>query len=102
MKTRCVSDPDLIDYWVGHKVDTYHDIRSLGIEKQRSVYAAAGLRIRSKTNINKMEAIKEMLRACGANSEEILTKGRPSRRRDHAPQSEKTETLIIHRYYTQN
>jgi len=31
---------DYVDYIMGHKVDTYHDIQSLGIERLRSVYAA--------------------------------------------------------------
>lgn len=63
-----------VDYMMGHTVDTYHDIESLGIEKLRNIYAASGLAIRSKTKANKIELIKEYIRALGVNPEEILTK----------------------------
>ena len=66
--------PDYVDYFMGHIPDTYHDIQSLGIEKLRSVYSAAGLAIRPKTTINKLEQLKEMVRALGMNPEHVLAK----------------------------
>jgi site-specific recombinase XerD len=65
---------DYIEYMMGHTVDTYHDIQSLGIEKLRGAYAAAGLGIRPKTRLTKIDAIKEMLRAMGENPERILSR----------------------------
>lgn len=65
---------DYVDYMMGHTVDTYHDIQSLGVEKLRQIYAASGLAIRSKTKVSKIEVIKEYIRALGVNPEEILTR----------------------------
>src|SRR2546426_12096422 len=59
---------------MGHTVDTYHDIQSLGIEKLRQAYAASGLSIKPKTRLSKIETIKEIIRAQGINPEQILTK----------------------------
>ncbi len=65
---------DYADYFMGHTVDTYHDIQSLGIDKLRAIYAAAGLAIRKKTALSKIDTIKEMIRALGENPEQLLTR----------------------------
>jgi hypothetical protein len=65
---------DYVDYMMGHTVDTYHDIQSLGVDKLRNIYASAGLSIRPKTKTNKIELIKEYVRALGVNPEEVLTR----------------------------
>ena len=65
---------DYVDYMMGHTVDTYHDIQSLGIDKLRNVYSASGLCIRQKTQVNKLETVKEMIRALGMNPDQLLTK----------------------------
>jgi site-specific recombinase XerD len=65
---------DYVDYMMGHTIDTYHDIQMKGIEFLRNIYAASGLSIRPKTQISKIEALKEIIRAWGLNPEEILTK----------------------------
>jgi len=59
---------------MGHTVDTYHDIQSIGIDKLRNVYASSGLAIKEKTQISKLETLKEMIRALGLNPEQLLTK----------------------------
>ena len=66
--------PDYVDYFMGHTVDTYHDIQSLGLDRMRSIYAAAGLAIRKKTQISKLDTIKEMIRALGENPEQLLSR----------------------------
>ena len=66
--------PDYVDYFMGHTVDTYHDIQSLGIDRMRSIYAAAGFAIREKTQISKLDIIKEMMRALGENPEQPLSR----------------------------
>jgi len=66
--------PDYVDYFMGHTVDTYHDIQSLGIDKLRNIYAASGLSIRKKTRVSKIDALKEIIRAWGMNPELILTR----------------------------
>ena len=53
--------PDYVDYMMGHTVDTYHDIQSIGIDKLRNVYASSGLSIRKKTQISKIDTLKEMI-----------------------------------------
>jgi len=58
-------DRDYIEYMMGHKVSTYHDIQMKGIEFLRNVYAASGLSIRPKTRLSRIEALKEIIRAWG-------------------------------------
>ena len=65
---------DYVDYMMGHTVDTYHDIQSLGIDILRNAYAASGLAIRRKTQISRVEALKEIIRAWGMNPEQILAR----------------------------
>ncbi len=63
-----------VDYWMAHVTDTYNQVASLGVEKQRQEYAAAGLSIRPRTQISKLDTIKEIIRAMGEDPERILTK----------------------------
>jgi site-specific recombinase XerD len=64
---------DYIDYMMGHTISTYHDIRMKGIEFLRGVYISSGLSIRPKTRINKLEALKELIRAWGLNPDQVLS-----------------------------
>jgi site-specific recombinase XerD len=66
--------PDYVDYMMGHTVNTYNDIQGLGIDTLRNIYASAGLSIRPKTRVNKVEALKEIIRAWGMNPEQLLAK----------------------------
>jgi site-specific recombinase XerD len=66
-------DTEIINYMMGHTIDTYEDVQSLGIETLRNMYTAAGLVIRPKTQVNKIAQIKEIIRAWGENPEEILS-----------------------------
>ncbi len=65
---------DYIDYMMGHVVDTYHDIQMKGPEFLRGIYAASGLGIKPKTQLSKIEMLKEVARAWGLDPEKILTK----------------------------
>jgi hypothetical protein len=67
-------DSEIIKYFIGKTIDTYEDVQSLGIETLRNLYASAGLAIRPKTQANKIEQFKEIIRAWGENPEEILTR----------------------------
>ena len=67
-------DTEIIQYMMGHTIDTYEDVQSLGIETLRNLYISAGLTIRPKTQVNRIEQLKEIIRAWGQNPEEILTK----------------------------
>jgi hypothetical protein len=58
---------------IGHTVDSYKGIQTLGVDRLRSIYAAAGLAIRPKTKHSKLETIKEMICALGENPQQLLT-----------------------------
>jgi integrase len=62
------------EYMMGHVQSTYHDIQMKGIEFLRNIYASAGLSIKSKTAVSKIDFLKEILRSWGKNPEEYLTK----------------------------
>jgi hypothetical protein len=61
-------------YMMGHTIDTYDDIQSLGIDRLRNIYASAGLSIRRKTKLSKIDALKEIIAAWGMNPEQILAR----------------------------
>ena len=67
-------DSEIINYMMGHTVDTYEDVQSLSVETLRNLYTSAGLAIRPKTQANRIDQLKEIIRAWGQNPEEILTK----------------------------
>ena len=65
---------DYVDFFMGHTIDTYHDIQNVGVDSLRSVYAAAGLSVQKKTVVSQLETIKEMMRSFGMNPEQMLTR----------------------------
>lgn len=67
-------DTEIVEYMMGHTINTYEDVQSLGIETLRNLYASAGLAIRPKTQVNRIDQLKEIIRAWGENPEEILSK----------------------------
>lgn len=58
---------------MGHTVSVYHDIQSKGVEFLRRIYGAAGLSIRTKTRLSKIEMMKAFAQGIGLNSDKILT-----------------------------
>ena len=60
-----------VDYMMGHKGSTYHDIQMKGIEFLRKLYADARLSIRPQPRSNKVDLLKQMARTVGASPEEI-------------------------------
>ncbi len=67
-------DSEIIKYFMGKTIDTYEDVQSLGIETLRNLYTSADLAIRPKTQVNRIEQLKEIIRAWGENPEELLNK----------------------------
>ncbi len=67
-------DSEITQYMMGHTIDTYEDVQSLGIETLRTLYISANLAIRPKTQTNRIDQLKEIIRAWGQNPEEILTR----------------------------
>lgn len=63
---------DYIEFMMGHKVNTYHDIKMKGIEYLRGVYLTSGIGIQPKIKLSKIEVLKEIMCAWGLNPEEIL------------------------------
>ncbi len=85
---------------MGHTVDTYYDIQSLGIEKLRQAYAASGLSIKPKTRVSKIEMIKEIIRAQGINPEQILTRealNQPATTYQNPTQVQEQQLLVLTR-----
>jgi hypothetical protein len=70
---------DYVEYMMGHTIGTYNDVEMKGIEFLRNIYAASGLSIKPKTQLSKIEALKEIVRAWGMNPEEGLTRETLSR-----------------------
>ena len=65
---------DYIEYMMGHKTDKYHDVKMKGIEFLRGIYLTAGISIRPKIKLDKIQTLKEIMRAWGLNPEEILNR----------------------------
>jgi hypothetical protein len=59
---------------MGHTISRYHDIQMKGVEFLRGIYIAAGLSIKPRTKMSKIDPLKEIIRAWGMNPEEILTR----------------------------
>lgn len=88
-------DTEIIEYMMGHTITTYEDVQSLGIETLRNIYAAAGLAIRPKTKVNRIEQLKEIIRAWGENPEEILSKDAMTRSNQSLPMDIETQQLSV-------
>ena len=56
---------DYVEFWMGHKISTYHDIEMKGIEFLRNIYAMSGFGVRPRAKIEVYDVIEEMLRAKG-------------------------------------
>lgn len=63
---------DYIEYMMGHKLSTYHDVRMKGIEFLRGVYAAANLRIFPKQRVTLADILKEIIRSRGEDPSKYL------------------------------
>jgi hypothetical protein len=65
---------DFVEYWMGHTISTYNDVRMKGIDYMRSLYASSSLSIRPKTKLTKIQQLKMMIEAWGLNPNEILSR----------------------------
>lgn len=52
----------------------YNSIKSKGVEFLRRIYISSGLSIKPKTQVTRMEILKEMVRSLGYEPEKILVK----------------------------
>lgn len=65
---------DHTEYMMGHKLDTYADVKMLGAEKLRQIYARSGLSVKPRAVASKLEMLKEFTRSLGMHPETILVK----------------------------
>ena len=59
---------------MGHVTPTYNSIKSKGIEFLRRIYISSGLSIKQKTQVQKMDILKEMVKSLGYDPDQILVK----------------------------
>lgn len=62
---------EYVDYFMGHVMDTYHTVQSIGLEQLRCIYSKAGLSIRPKTQLSEMEQLKQFARMLGLNPDYV-------------------------------
>ncbi len=95
-------DNDYIDYFMGHTIDTYHDIQSKGIEHLRGIYAQANLAIASQPKLTPREMLEKMVRSMGLDPGSVLNKealAEPHRIHATPPQREEEEMRLLTRAF---
>jgi hypothetical protein len=70
MQARGVQENN-VEYFMGHKVSTYNDIQSLGVDKLRQIHASANLSIRPRREIKQAGRIREFVEAIDVSPEKI-------------------------------
>jgi len=63
---------EYVEYMMGHKLSTYHDVQMKGIEFLRSIYATANLRIFPKPKTTLTDVLKEIIKARGEDPSKYL------------------------------
>jgi integrase len=63
---------DYVEYMMGHKLSTYHDIQMKGIDFLRNVYAAANLRIYPKEKASLKDVLREIIISKGEDPAKYL------------------------------
>jgi len=64
--------PDYVDYMMGHTIDTYHDVKSKGIEFLRGIYAAGNLTLEPRQKLTKVDQLKVFAQGLGLNPERVI------------------------------
>ena len=64
---------DYIEYMMGHRISSYHDIKMNGIEYLRSIYLTSSMSIRPRSEASKILALKQIISSWGLNPQKILT-----------------------------
>ncbi len=67
-------DNDYIDYFMGHTVDTYHDIQSKGLEFLRNIYGQANLAITPQPKLTSRDMLEKMVRSIGLDPGKVLNR----------------------------
>jgi site-specific recombinase XerD len=80
-------NPDYIHFMMGHVTNRYADIKMKGIDYLRGIYLTAGLRMRPKVKLTRIDALKEIISSWGLNPEEILSRKVLAQEEQRAPRS---------------
>jgi hypothetical protein len=64
---------DCVEFMMGHGVTRYNDLKARGVEYLRGVYLTAGLTIKPKERLSKIEALKEIIVSWGLDPNKILS-----------------------------
>lgn len=65
---------EYVEYMMGHKISTYHDVKMRGVEFLRNVYKASNLSIGTRTKMSRSTMLKEIMSAWGYDPEKVLVK----------------------------
>lgn len=66
---------DYVEFFMGHVMSTYQDVKSLGVEELRKIYRNAGLSIRPKSEVSKVDQLKTIAESLGMDPDKIVYKG---------------------------
>lgn len=66
--------PDYVEFFMGHVISTYQDVKSLGVEELRNIYRSAGLSIRPKQEVSKLDQLKAIAESLGLDPDKIAYK----------------------------
>lgn len=66
------TNPDYIEYMMGHKLSTYNDVESKGLEFLRGAYAASNLSIQEREGASTTEVLRALIRARGEDPSRYL------------------------------
>jgi hypothetical protein len=64
---------DYVEYMMGHKLSSYHDVKMKGVDFLRAVYLASGISIQPRSKASKIIDLIEIINSWGLNPEELLT-----------------------------
>lgn len=62
---------DYVEFFMGHVLSTYQDVKSLGVEELRKVYRKADLSIRPKNEVSKLDQLKAFAETLGLDPDSI-------------------------------
>ena len=96
-------DNDYIDYFMGHTIDTYHDIQSKGVEHLRNIYAQANPAITPQPKFTPREMLEKMVRSIGLDPGRVLNRealAEPHRIHATPLQQEEEEIRLLTRAFT--
>jgi integrase len=65
-------DSELVEFMMGHRINRYNDVKMKGVEYLRGIYLTAGLSIRPKADVGKIDALKEIICSWGLDPKKIL------------------------------